>query len=156
MRSIIAASVCLLGLSSAAHAEEECPPAFQGARVSAAKLPEGVSLEFRASSRAMIPLLRGELREVAKMIEEHSTQTQTSSADDEVDFPPVDLTVKDVAFGARVIVRAGRFGDIPALRELAFGFAEFWKTSACSAQVVSKRTAPAAPIVRTRATDSRR
>jgi hypothetical protein len=150
MRSIIAASTCIAALAGAAQAEvaeavqsEECPPAFQGAKVTATKLPGGVSLEFKASHRALIPLLRGELREVAQLIEEHSTQTQTTGADDEqVDFPPVDLTVKDIALGARVIVRAGRFGDIPALRELAFGFAEFWKTSACSAPIISTSARP--------------
>ncbi len=138
MRSIIAASVFLVALAGAAQADE-CPAAFQGAKVTAAKLPEGVSLEFRASHRQLIPLLREQLREVADMLEQQSTQTQTTGADDEhVEFPPVDVAVKDVALGARVIVRAGRFSDVPALRELAFGFAEFWKTSACSAPLVSQ------------------
>jgi hypothetical protein len=138
MRTIIAASIWLVALAGPAQADEECPQAFQGAKVTASKLTEGVSLEFRASHRALIPLLREQVREVADMIEQHSTQTQTTGADDEqIEFPPVDLSVNDVALGARVTVRAARLQDIPALRELAFGFAEFWKTSVCAAPLVS-------------------
>ena len=40
---------------------------------------------------------------------------------------------------SRVTVRAARFSDIPALRELAFGFAEFWKRSPCMATLTVQR-----------------
>ena len=67
------------------------------------------------------------------------SQYRLTSEDDEVEFPPVDVNVKDIGAGARVTVRAARLRDIPAIRELAFGFAEFWKTSACVAPLVSSR-----------------
>lgn len=140
MRLIIAASACLVAFAGAAHAEDECPIAFQGAKVSAAKLRQGVSLEFRNPNRAHVPLMRAQLREIAELIEQQATQTQTTGAEDEVvEFPPVDITVKDIVLGARVTVRAARASDVPALRELAFGFAEFWKTSPCVAPLVSMR-----------------
>jgi hypothetical protein len=134
MRTIFMASIFCVALSAPAFAddEQECPMAFQGARVSAMKTREGVALEFKTSDTTQLPMLRAQLREVAAMIEERSTLTQTASMEDEVDFPPVDLGVKDIAQGARVTVHAARLRDIPALQELAFGFAEFWKRSPCS------------------------
>ena len=140
MRSIIVAGA-LLALVSPAHADEEqeCPTAFQGALVVAAKVRQGVQLEFRNPNRSQVKDMRLQLREVAEMIEQQGTLQQTVSDDDEVDFPPVDLAVKDIALGARVTVRAARMRDIPALRELAFGFAEFWKTSSCVAPIVTLR-----------------
>lgn len=135
MRMIIVASTFCVALTSPALAddEEECPMAFQGARVSAVKTPEGVALVFKNSNEIQLPLMRAQLREVANMIEQRSTLTQTVSDDEAVEFPPVDMAVRDIAQGARVTVRAARFSDIPALRELAFGFAEFWKRSPCMA-----------------------
>lgn len=140
MRSIIVAGA-FLALVNPAHADqdEECPTAFQGARVVAAKVREGVQIEFRNPNRTQVQAMRVQLREVAEMIEQQSTLQQTASDDDEVEFPPVDLAVKNIALGARVTVRAARMRDIPALRELAFGFAEFWKTSACVSPLVSQR-----------------
>jgi hypothetical protein len=136
MRMIMASIFCV-AVSAPAFADEEdvdqeCPIAFQGARVSALNTREGVALEFRTSNPTQLPMMRAQLREVAEMIEQRSTLTQTSSIDGEVDFPPVDLGVRDIAEGARVTVHAARLRDIPALRELAFGFAEFWKRSPCS------------------------
>lgn len=119
--------------------EEECPAAFQGATVKAEKMPGGVRLEFRNGNRAIVDDMREQLRAIGEMIEEHGTQTQTASEDDEVEFPPVDIDVKDIVLGARVTVRASRLRDLPALRELAFGFAEFWKTSPCNTPLVSAR-----------------
>ena len=142
MRGFIVVSACLVALTSEAIAEdesEECPVAFQGARVKATKLREGVALEFKNTNRAQLQDMRDQLREVAQMIEQQSTLTQTASLDEPVDFPPVDLIVADIAQGARVTVRAARFRDIPALQEIAFGFAEFWKQSSCSAALTAAR-----------------
>jgi hypothetical protein len=143
MRMIILASTFCAALTGTALAddevESECPVAFVGARVSAVKTPEGVALEFKTSDKVQLPQMRAQLREVAMLIEERSTLTQTVSADEAVDFPPVDMAVKDIAHGARVTVRAARFSDIPALRELAFGFAEFWKRSPCMETLTVQR-----------------
>lgn len=139
MKPWIAAS-CLLALTATAHADDdECPAAFRGASVTAESMPGGVRLEFRNGNRANVSDMRDQLRAVAEMIEQHGTEKQTSGEEEEVEFPPVDLEVKDIVLGARVTVRASRLRDIPALREMAFGFAEFWKTSACVETLVSKR-----------------
>jgi hypothetical protein len=138
----IVASIFCVALASPAIADDgtdECPMAFQGARVVAVKTPEGVALEFKNSDATQVPMMRAQLREVAVMIEQRGTLTQTTSAEDEVEFPPVDMGVKDIALGARVTVRAARLRDIPALRELAFGFAEFWKRSPCAMSLTAAR-----------------
>ncbi len=140
MKLLIAAG-CMLALAATAQADdsEDCPAAFKGAKVTATKTPGGVRLEFRNGNRATVQDMRDQLRAVGEMIEEHGTQVQTASDDEAVEFPPVDVEVKDIVLGARVTVRASRLGDIPALRELAFGFAEHWKTSACVETLVSGR-----------------
>jgi hypothetical protein len=144
MRMTILASIFCVASTTPALAEQEdveteCPMAFQGARVAATTTREGVALEFKNSDTTQLPMMRAQLREVAVMIEQRSTLTQTASVDDEVEFPPVDLGVKDIAQGARVTVRAARLRDIPALQELAFGFAEFWKRSPCSQALTAAR-----------------
>jgi hypothetical protein len=142
MRSILAASACLVAFTAPAHADEsECPAAFQGVQVSAAELRDGVSIDFRNPNRAHVRQMRVQLREVAEMLEQHGTQLQTTGDEDEhVEFPPVDLDVKNITTGARVTVRAARLRDVPVIRELAFGFAEFWGESPCAA-------APPPPLV---------
>lgn len=139
-RNVVIATSLLVLTASSAHADEqECPTAFRGAKLTAAKSPGGVTLEFRNQNRDALGLMREQLREVADMVEQHGTQKQTASEDEEVEFPPVDIDVKDVSLGARVTVRASRLRDLTAVRELAFGFAEYWKTSACVEQFVSVR-----------------
>lgn len=138
MKALIAAS-CVLVLTTTAYADDECPRAFLGAKVTAAKHPGGVTLEFRNAHREVVQEMREQLRAVAEMIEQHGTEMQTSSEEDVVEFPPVDIDVKDIVLGARVTVRASRLRDLPAIRELAFGFAEFWKTSPCVESLVSLR-----------------
>lgn len=139
MKALIAAS-CVLALAATAQADdEECPAAFRGAKVTATKQPGGVTLDFRNGNHGIVADMRIQLRAVAEMIEEHGTQKQTAGETDEVEFPPVALDVKDIVLGARVTVRATRLRDIPAIRDLAFGFAEYWKTSACVEPLVSLR-----------------
>lgn len=149
MRSLIAVATCLFGLSGSVLADEpaadtigdvsECPLPFQGARVTASKVPDGVVLDFKNPNRDQLGHMRDQLREVAILLEQRSTQQQTASFDEPVDFPPVDLAVKDIVLGARVTVRAGRFRDIPAIRNLAFGFVRYWKQSPCAETLVSAR-----------------
>lgn len=131
MKALILAG-CVLAATAPAHADDnECPPAFRGARVSAENSPGGVRLEFRNGNRASVDLMRSQLREIADMLERHGTERQTSGEDEEVEFPPVDIDVKDIALGARVTVRVSRLRDLTSVRELAFGFAEYWKGSVC-------------------------
>lgn len=154
MRALIAAS-CALALAVPVRATsaptpddgedapviEECPEAFRGAAVRAELVPGGVRLDFRNGNKATVNEMREQLRAIGEMIEEHGTERQTAGEADEVEFPPVDIEVKNIVLGARVTVRASRLRDLPAIRELAFGFAEFWKTSACSEPLVSVREA---------------
>lgn len=99
--------------------------------MSAEKSPGGVRLEFRNGNRQSVALMREQLREIADMLERHGTERQTSGEDEEVEFPPVDIDVKDIALGARVTVRVSRLRDLTSVREMAFGFAEYWKGSVC-------------------------
>jgi hypothetical protein len=107
--------------------------------VSVSNVPDGVAIEFKNPNRDQVKDMRDQLRQVAIMLEQRSTQLQTTSFDEPVDFPPVDLAVRDIVLGARVTVRAGRFRDIPAIRNLAFGFARYWKQSPCREVFVSQR-----------------
>lgn len=128
---------CLLALAGTAYAdEEECPPAFRGAKVTAQLHPSGAQLDFRSGNRANLPMMRVQLREVAVVLEEKGTEKQTSSDAETVEFPPVDIDVKNTTSGALVTVRVTRPGDLTPIRELAFGFAEFWKSSVCVAPPV--------------------
>jgi len=139
MKALIAAS-CMFALVGAARADDgnaECPAPFQGAAVSAAKAPAGVTLEFRNGERSAVTEMREQLRAVAGMIEQRGTERMTVSETDAVEFPPVAIDVKDTLMGARVTVRATRLSDISAIRDLAFGFAEYWKTSPCNEPLVT-------------------
>jgi hypothetical protein len=128
MKALILAS-CVLAATPAHADDDECPQAFRGARVRAENSPGGVHLVFR--NRANVSLMREQLRQIADMLERHGTERQTSSEDEEVEFPPVDIEVKDIALGARVTIRVSRLRDLTSVRELAFGFAEYWKGSVC-------------------------
>lgn len=123
-----------------ARADDECPDAFRGAAVKTAPIDDGVTLTFTTAA-ARLELMRSQLREIAMMLEQKGTETQTASYDEDVEFPPVDLDVKDVDGGARVSVRASRPRDIPELRELAKSFEVYWQTSACRGDEVAKAPA---------------
>lgn len=148
MKTLIAAS-CALALAVPAYADqavddeappmEECPLAFRGANVRVEKVPGGVKLEFRNGNKGFVEQMREQLRSIGEMVEQHGTERQTSGDDEEVEFPPVDVEVKDIVLGARVTVRASRLSDLPKIRDIAFGFAEFWKTSPCNEPLVSMR-----------------
>ncbi len=139
MKPLIIAG-CLLALAGTALADdEECPPAFKGATVTPLPASGGAQLEFRTGHRENVEDLRIQLRAVGEMIEQHGTEKQTTSDAEVVQFPPVDIDVKDITLGARVTVRASRLRDRGVVRDLAYGFAEFWKTSACVEQLVSAR-----------------
>jgi hypothetical protein len=110
---------------------EDCPEAFRGASISTADIRDGVTLTF-TTEHARIAIMRDELRTVASMVEQKGTEVQTTSYEEDVEFPPLDLEVFDVTGGARVSVRASRPRDIPELRVLAKSFEKFWATSKCN------------------------
>jgi hypothetical protein len=113
--------------------EIQCPIVFRGAKVAQKPLKNGVTIDFTTALKDNVPELRSQLREVAAMIEQHSSTVQTDAAEqDDVAFPPVDLEVSNIAAGARVTVRAARFRDIPVVQELARSFTEeVWPTTDC-------------------------
>lgn len=78
------------------------------------------------------------------MIEQNGTKQTTSDAE-VVEFPPVDIDVKDITLGARVTVRASRLRDRGVVRDLALGFAEFWSRSSCTERKVSFRESRQSP-----------
>ncbi|NVB84963.1 MAG: hypothetical protein HOV81_41735 [Kofleriaceae bacterium] len=113
--------------------ENQCPIVFRGAKVAQKPQKNGVTLEFTTSKKDNVEELRTQLREVAVMIEQHSTEMQTDASEKEdVSFPPVDLEVTNIDSGARVTIRAARFRDIPVVQELARSFTEdVWPTTDC-------------------------
>lgn len=119
-----------------ARADGDCPEAFRGAAVSTASIHDGVTLTFTTGANRL-ELLRDQLREVAMMLEQKGTEVQTASYDEDVEFPPVDLDVRDIDGGAIVRVRASRPRDIPELRELAKSFQRYWQTSSCQGDGVA-------------------
>jgi len=127
-----------------ARADDDCPDAFRGAAVTTAVIEDGVALSFTTAADRLEPM-RDELREVAMMLEQKGTEFQTASYDEDVEFPPVDLDVKDIEGGARVSVRASRPRDIPELRELAKTFEQYWQTSACHGDEVATSAPPRKP-----------
>lgn len=137
MKALIAASLAL-ALAGNAHADgETCPASFLGAVVRAEAIPGGVTLEFRNGNSETLGLMRDQLRDIAQTIERHGTERQTASDTDRVDFPPVVFDIKDIVSGARVTVRMTRLGDLTAIRELAYGFVEYWKKSPCNTSDIS-------------------
>lgn len=117
---------------------DDCPPAFRGASITAAEIHDGVTLTFTTAA-PRIDQMRTELRAVAVILEQKGTEVQTASYDEDVAFPPVDLEVFDISGGARVSVRASRPRDIPELRELAKSFERFWAASKCHGDMVAAR-----------------
>ena len=124
-------------------AEPDCPDAFRGAAISATQIHDGIALTFTTDA-PKIDLMRDQLRELATMIEQKGTLVQTASYDEDVEFPSLDIDVKDMAGGALVSVRASRPRDIPELRELATSFQRYWDASSCHGDEVAK--APPAEV----------
>jgi hypothetical protein len=131
----VLAALLLVATPHIAMAEEDCPEAFRGASISTSDIRDGVTLTF-TTEHARIALMRTELRTVASMVEQKGTEVQTTSYEEDVEFPPLDLEVFDVIGGARVSVRASRPRDIPELRVLARSFEKFWATSKCNGDVL--------------------
>lgn len=125
------------------RAEPDCPDAFRGAAITSSQIHDGVALTFTTEG-AKVDIMRDQLRELAMMIEQKGTQVQTASYDEDVEFPSLDIDVKDMAGGALVSVRASRPRDIPELRELATSFQRYWDASSCRGDEVAK--APPAEV----------
>lgn len=119
------------------RAETDCPDAFRGAAIKSTEIHDGVALTFTTDG-SKVEIMRDQLRELATMIEQKGTQVQTASYDEDVEFPSLDIDVKDMAGGALVSVRASRPRDIPELRELATSFQRYWDASSCRGDEVAK------------------
>jgi hypothetical protein len=118
----------------------ECPEAMRGMEVKAETVDGGVVLQITNSRTEHVTELRRELRVMADVIEQHSKTTNTAVHDPEaVRIPPVTITVRDVAAGVRVHIRADRPNDVMQLRELALGFQQTWEGSECGQGIVSQR-----------------
>ena len=131
-----------------------CPEVMQGVNVSAEAVKKGVALEFTTPRQDQVKELRSQLRELGRTLEEESKagpgrepapQGTEKQATPEEAVPPLDIAVKDIDSGARVIVRAERSGDVPQLRELAEGFEQFWATTDCVQGAPGTRPGAAAP-----------
>jgi hypothetical protein len=141
MKLPILTSLLLVAGTHIVQAEPDCPDAFRGAAISSAQIRDGVALTFQTDA-TKVELMRDQLRELAMMIEQKGTEVQTASYEEEVEFPSLDIDVKDIGGGAQVNVRASRPRDIPELRELASSFQRYWDSSSCHGNEVAKTPAP--------------
>ena len=144
MKLPILTSLLLVAGTHVVHAEPDCPDAFRGAAISSSQIRDGVSLTFQTDA-GKVHLMREQLRELAMMIEQKGTEVQTASYEEEVEFPPLDIDVKDIGGGAKVSVRASRPRDLPELRELASSFQRYWDSSTCHGNEIAKTPAPQQP-----------
>jgi hypothetical protein len=118
----------------------ECPEAMRGMQVKAETVDGGVVLQITSPHTEHVTELRRELRVMADVIEQHSKTTNTAVHDPEaVRIPPVSISVRDVAAGVRVHIRADRPTDVTQLRELALGFQHTWEGSSCGQGIISQR-----------------
>lgn len=112
----------------------QCPYAMRGVKLEASVDKEGVVFEFTNPRKEYVKEVRVQLREAAELIQELSRmEMDEAKLDPDVPrLPPLAIAVKDIQFGARVVIHAMRTQDRAELRELAAGFAEFWEQSDCS------------------------
>ena len=112
----------------------ECPYALRGVKLEAGLDKRGVIFEFTNPRVEYVKDVREQLREAAELIQELSRKPvdQATVDPDAPRLPPLAISVKDIAFGARVVIHAVNVEDRAELRELAAGFAEFWEHSDCS------------------------
>lgn len=112
----------------------QCPYAMRGVKLTAELDKQGVVFEFTNPRKEYVKDVRAQLREAAELLQELSRmQLDESKLDPDMPrLPPLAIAVKDIQFGARVVIHAVRSQDRAELRELAAGFAEFWEHSDCS------------------------
>jgi hypothetical protein len=144
-----AIAIAILATSGAARAEEparQCPTVLRGVALVIRPIAGGVALDFMTPRQHEVPALRGQLREAALVLEQHSkTFLRPAAATAEprgVRIPPLDISVNDVAAGARVIIRTQRARDTPELLDLAHSLELFWERSDCNEDMRARRPAP--------------
>lgn len=144
-RTIAVAAVCLTAGVAAAKPSSppvdvdvddgnQCPYALRGVKLVAGLDKRGVIFEFTNPRVEYVRDVREQLREAAELIQELSRKPvdEATVDPDEPRLPPLSIAVKDIAFGARVVIHAMHAEDRAELRELAAGFAEFWEHSDCA------------------------
>lgn len=116
-----------------------CPQALRSVALVTSAVDGGVAIELTSPRAREVAALREQLREAALSLEMYSKRPVRPEADDpspaEVQLPPLDVSVKDVGAGARVIIRAERARDLPELLELTRALELFWSRSDCNREV---------------------
>lgn len=115
--------------------QEECPAAFKGVGLALRDVDGGVAFDFTTPRKHAVADLRRLLREAAILLEEH-TETEAARTDvqrmpDDFVLPALDITVKDVAAGARVTVRAEARRSLVDVRANARLFRRVWLSHPC-------------------------
>ena len=131
--------VALLGAEATAQAppedddqqQTECPEFVRGSTLSVKKVDRGVQLTIATPRPKNVRLLRAMTYQAAGYIE--SQQRAPSSEDDTVQegLPPLDLTVADIAGGARVSILAVNKSDVAMVREQANKLQQLWRFNVC-------------------------
>lgn len=141
---LVVAAALVLGIPATATADDAvepaavdpgCPAAFANVGLALQNVDGGVTFHFTARNKAMVGELRHLLREAAISLEHHSKvaamQTDVQHTRDEWVLPALDISVRDVAAGARVTVRAELRGDVADVRANARVFRRAWLTHPC-------------------------
>lgn len=115
--------------------EEDCPAAFHRVALALHDVRGGVAFDFTTSRKQHVGELRRLLREAAIALEEHSqreaSRTDVQRMPDEFVLPALDITVKDVAAGIRVTVRAEARRALKDVRATARLFRRVWLQHPC-------------------------
>jgi hypothetical protein len=113
--------------------EEQCPHFVRGSKLAVSDVDRGVSVRLTSAQSANVPQLRDMAREFQRVMEQQIEQQAAGSASGSAQgrIPPLDISVKDVAGGAVVTVRAEHSEDVGRVRKQAREVESFWKSSAC-------------------------
>jgi hypothetical protein len=161
-RALLGATVLALGLAGSATAQPEplppepsppaphgdpaqetaveCPEFVRGAKLGVTEVDGGVAFEITTMDATHVADLRQMLRELAAVVEHHA---DAPTPDPALDLPPMDITVRDVPSGARIVVQTEGAGNVEQVREHAREVDRFWQSSTC---INGAAAAPAAPL----------
>jgi hypothetical protein len=116
--------------------DDDCPAAVRGVGMTLHEVPGGVTIELNARDKSKVNDLQQLVGEAAAFIEYQTKMAALHSekvlARDGTAIPALDITVKKVANGAQVTLRAEDAKQAPTLLAQAKSLKEFWDTSECT------------------------
>jgi hypothetical protein len=126
--------------SSQANPESDqtnCPDFVRGSKLTVNEIDRGVQVTVTTPKSGSVQSLRTMTHNAAGYVESNerhgsaAPSKQGGQQAQQGQLPPLDITVTDIADGAKVNVKAKNSGDIPAVREQAKKLEKLWQTDAC-------------------------